>query len=353
MDRPIPNIKCRNCGSALPEGARFCPQCAQKNTDGRLSFGELMANFFDTAFNIDNRIFQTLAALLVPGKLTGDYFSGKQIRYYHPMRLFIVSASLFLVFVTILLNDIGIKEADFMVKKAEAFRYKKEFFHQLDTVMNEVRTRYPGKQTAMAFDSLAVRMGGKEGLELEDSITMASWSFGGAPGSIITKIPTEDFARLSEKELVEKYYEGDDFLGRHLFMQSLRVMKSTRGFIFYMISNVIWMVLIMMPMSALALKLLYIRRSYLYYEHLLFSFHVHTFIFLLLAFQLFLEWWIDWSGAGWFNLIIPVYVLLAMKHFYGQGWGKTILKFFIATFFYLFILLLALFLLTLSSVFLF
>lgn len=89
MENETTTQNCRNCGHPLPEGANYCPQCSQKNHDGRLSFREMAVEMVSTIFNLDNKIFRSFLALLVPGKLTVDYFEGKHVRYYHPLRLFL------------------------------------------------------------------------------------------------------------------------------------------------------------------------------------------------------------------------------------------------------------------------
>ncbi|MCC6724563.1 MAG: DUF3667 domain-containing protein, partial [Saprospiraceae bacterium] len=88
MENEQPIRHCRNCDAPLPEQAVYCTQCSQKDHDGRYSFSEMMAELFTTVLNIDSIAIRTARALAIPGKLTQDYFDGKHIRYYRPIKLF-------------------------------------------------------------------------------------------------------------------------------------------------------------------------------------------------------------------------------------------------------------------------
>ena len=85
------------------------------------------------------------------------------------------------------------------------------------------------------------------------------------------------------------------------------------------------------------MRLIYFRQHRLYVEHLVFVLHTHTFFFLLFG-TIFavdavaqslgtkipmLEVPITWLIA---TGIVTFYNVLAYKRFYGQGWGKTLVK---------------------------
>ena len=99
-----------------------------------------------------------------------------------------------------------------------------------------------------------------------------------------------------------------------------------------------YLLFVSLPLYALFLKLLYIRhrKEYFFADHGVFLIHLYifTFLFLLLYFGLDkLEDTTHWSAIGYIEgilfLIGIFYTIKAMKNFYRQGWGKTILKFII------------------------
>jgi hypothetical protein len=108
----------------------------------------------------------------------------------------------------------------------------------------------------------------------------------------------------------------------------------------YILNQSVWMMLLLMPFLAILLKLPYIRRAYYYVEHLIFSFHTHTFVFVLLITLILLG---SWPPAGpymeqlWLGgfLLVEVYFFMALRRVYRQGAVKTFLKFGLLNMFYL------------------
>ena len=96
-----------------------------------------------------------------------------------------------------------------------------------------------------------------------------------------------------------------------------------------------YMLFISLPFFAMILKLLFIRRKQFYFsDHAVFTLYHYIFSFILLLFVFFLRWLDDVAGGWFFNTIEILvilwggfYLLLAMKRFYKQGWGKTLFKF--------------------------
>jgi len=112
-----------------------------------------------------------------------------------------------------------------------------------------------------------------------------------------------------------------------------------RWFIDTFTSNMPKAMFVLLPLFAFLLKLLYARRERYYGEHLVFALHTHAFAFFAFAaLALFLsvtgeaESYEGWAraavGAVVLGLVlsVPVYILVALKRVYGQGWVKTVLK---------------------------
>ena len=93
-------------------------------------------------------------------------------------------------------------------------------------------------------------------------------------------------------------------------------------------------------MAALILKFWYSFAKRFYFEHLIFALHVHVFIFVCLIGLLLLEFsdgvaqgndliWLQeitsWLAIG-LAIWLPLYLLLALKRVYGQGWLMTLFK---------------------------
>ena len=96
--------------------------------------------------------------------------------------------------------------------------------------------------------------------------------------------------------------------------------------------------LLLVPIAALLFSCLYIRREKYYVEHLVFTLHFNAFCFLMIGLVNAVPGRLP---GGVVFLWVVIYLLLALKRNYGQGWGKTILKFGIFSFSYVVLIALA------------
>jgi hypothetical protein len=88
-------------------------------------------------------------------------------------------------------------------------------------------------------------------------------------------------------------------------------------------------IILVVPIFALILKLLYWRRRYI--AHLIFSLHLHSFAFLAILAGLGLDLALNATresgpGNGLAGLVIAVYTFFALRRFSGQGRLLTIVK---------------------------
>lgn len=348
---------CLNCGQHLQADNRFCPACGQKNKSSFVSVREFLGDFFDQLFNLDNRIFRTLAALLLPGKLTAAYFAGRRQPFYHPLRIFIVAAAVMLTVATLLLKNSDLDQMDRLWEKEKVTFYEKQTYNQVDSLNRILKTEFPKAQVAAALDSLKDRFAVGKKISSPDSLDVAAgllFNKGDSNNMRLTvKVAGKDALGMREKELADKY-SISGFWERLFFIQNIRILKAGDQIVYYALGNVIWMMLLMMPLLAMALKLLYIRRGHFLVEHLVFALHTHSFTFILitLAFLTGLLISPD-SVAIWTFIITAIYVLMAMKRYYLQGWIKTGVKYILVNFMYFFLFSIAMLLTAVVSMLLF
>jgi hypothetical protein len=90
----------------------------------------------------------------------------------------------------------------------------------------------------------------------------------------------------------------------------------------------------LLPVYALIFKILYRRQKHLYVDHLVFTLHIQSFAYILIGMVLLIPFaFPEWLGAlrRLTLLVILIYMVLALRRLYMQGWFKTILKSIIAT----------------------
>lgn len=92
-------------------------------------------------------------------------------------------------------------------------------------------------------------------------------------------------------------------------------------------------IFIFLPLFTLFLRFIYIRRKFTYIEHLIFVFHTQTVFFILLTIFYLLNLAAKTDSITWvFSLLFLIYLFIAMKKFYRQGYFKTFFKFLMINF---------------------
>jgi len=88
------NVKhCKNCHSIVE--ARYCPECGQKEKNFQPKFTDFILAMWDDFVSVDAKLLNTFKVLFKPGQYAYDWLAGKQQRYVHPVRLYIVLSILY------------------------------------------------------------------------------------------------------------------------------------------------------------------------------------------------------------------------------------------------------------------
>lgn len=328
---------CRNCHFPLAPDATYCYNCGQKNTTGKISFWGLMDELADAIFNLDSKIFRTIAALFIPGKLTVEYFKGRHKRYVHPFRIFLVLAVVQIAVINFVALDEMEETLTDVVDSEAQKNFQAVFMDSLQHVHEIVLEEHKNNkaQLQLAFDSTFAKMGGTkyDSTNLGYMVIDENWDLDTEELDVARK----DIVEMSDQSLLDKY-EVEGLIPRYLVIQSLRFLKKGGGISEFFMGKLVWMIMLMMPALALVLKLLYIRRKRFYVEHLIFSFHYHAFAFLALSLGILLD------GNGDEYIFIPIalggmviYLYLAMRRVYQQGHFKTFIKFSVLNWSYTFL----------------
>jgi len=236
---------------------------------------------------------------------------------------------------------INFDEKNTLEEQIEKEAYAIAFLEEIDTLSGQI-VLFQDETAKAALDSLKELI--EHGIEKDTfDITL---------GGEEKHIEHRDIVTLNGRELVEKY-EIKGFWYQIMAKQMLHFVHDQTGFSRQLVNNFPLMVLAMMPFLALFMKLLYIRRNRFYVEHLVLNFHHHAFAFFILSLLFMLP-------IGFMKfMIVPVIIIvfiflyLTMKRYYGQGYGKTFLKFVAFNVFYLFSFLAVLMITLIISFFLF
>ena len=321
------NKHCRNCDHPISDEVKYCPNCSQKNSDGKVPVWEFLQDFFTNLLDIDSKLFLTFFALFIPGKLTVEYFKGKHKSYASPVRLFLYAGITLFAVVIAITQDVDFGGGqDYYSKRAERIRLKKVVNDNIKRYQQTFQDTSQYNQSDSLCNWINKDLGS---VSNKDSVQL-----GEVLGkSKVTKIATQDFSDLTVDSILAKYNVPDGFQSI-MVSQQIKTMKDGRGLFHYFIAKLPIMIFFMMPFLALILKVLYARHNFYFVEHLVFSFHYHTFAFIITLVLVLVGKYFHGLLIAAFILSIFIYQFLAMRRFYNQGFLKSFLKFSILNFTY-------------------
>jgi hypothetical protein len=382
---PSPALMCANCETVLQ--GEFCHGCGQSIHSVLRPVSHMLEDAGDIFFHMDERIVHTVPPLYTkPGFLTLEYFSGRRVRYIAPFRLMFVFSLLSFFFMHLAINNVkfGATEGgdkDTMAQFAAAATaddvhelYRTEVRSLLST---ENDPNVPGVVKAamgpvqgMLRDAANRRLaelkappiaapgsGGEDDVKLKHANVLVFGSDAKNMRFDVHWLPAAVNARLNDGlerlrlNLVQASNPGPQ--------QKEAIHRMFEGF-FGVLPQTMF---IMVPVFALVLKGFYVFRRRLYVEHLIVALHSHAFLFLSLMLLTLLGFarnaiapHLGLAGtaitlvevAMW--IWMPVYLLIMQKRVYRQGWGMTILKYWLIGSVYFWLLMIALFVATIIGV---
>jgi hypothetical protein len=153
---------------------------------------------------------------------------------------------------------------------------------------------------------------------------------------------------LTEDEIIDSVAQGQPLsrTQRYATSQGIRIMRADKAQVgTYVVKNLPIMMLILIPVFAGILKLLYIRRDKLYIHHIIHALHLHSFAYLIYGLTLIITYFYIASDAtsslvnSSIFVLVSTYAYISFLRVYKQHWFKTLVKFNIVGFIYLNIIL--------------
>jgi hypothetical protein len=331
----------------------YCGQCGQPAIDYRRSFGQVLVDVLNEFLNWDSKFFATIALLIVkPWRLTNEFVAGHRVRYVHPLRLYLLASILFFFAVNFGARGIRFDPTKFPdEKRAEVAAAIADKRGEIEAELSkENLTPEQRQKVQQALDYLTKPSATTTPTPEETpSPTPAPSASPTAESGQQTYGPVGDrpfvvFDNAKSTTPFERWIEGraKEKMGEHGTKMGL--------FISTLFSNLPYMMLCCIPLFALVLKVLYIRRRLFYIDHLIYALHIHTFfyagIMLSVLATIGLNHFAPGAITGW--LIAPLWItfvtqiFLSIRYVYRQGWFFSIFKFLFGGFVYLIVLLTAL-----------
>ncbi len=320
---------CLNCKTELQ--GRYCHVCGQENIEPKETLWGLISHFFYDITHFDGKFFSTTKFLVTrPGFLSTEYVSGRRSAYLHPIRMYVFSSAIFFLIFFSLYNpgslNISDNESLSGLDSAGLAQAKKIELANADTYKDSLSIEKKYKQ----FNKWATGYTENKDQGLNISLfNSGPYSNTHQYDSIQHSLPENNrdgwFKRMLTHrglELNRKYSQNREEFKKDLVEKFMHSFPS--------------MLFVSLPLYALFLKLLYVRRrkQFFYVDHVIFLIHLYIFTFLLLL-VFFGMIKLGAVAQGWWLTLLKIalivygiyYAYKAMRNFYKQGGGKTFLKF--------------------------
>ncbi len=332
---------CLNCNTEVV--GKYCHVCGQENIEPKESAWHLITHFFNDVTHFDGKFFSSLKYLILkPGFLSSEYLKGRRASYLHPIRMYVFTS--FVFFLIVFLNAGHHEVQDPQEMKAEYVQEKDSLLAELKAETDSARHEKILRKLDRVNRGI-IKMREIEQIKTYDGIDTTGFARSKNTDAAFT-VNDRDYRNMKEYDSIQKQLpaeERDGWFMRQVAKRGMEINKKVayNGDEFMdklkenMIHSVPKVMFISLPLVALLLQLLYIRRKdFFYVSHGIFIIHVYIAIFILILVTYLFGWLKDvssWSLFNWlsgFTIIGMFYYLYkAMRNFYQQGRGKTVMKF--------------------------
>lgn len=322
-------VTCKNCENNYDSSFQFCPYCGQKSND-ELTLGVLFYNTISNYFSFDARFFKSYIPLMFrPGYLAKKFVEGKRLLYLHPAQMYLFISVIFFFLFSIITRE-STQQFDTALKKG---------IHQTETVMDSIQTQVltdsvKAKNVLKTLKDNNVPVGAIKDYKELDSLLKSnkkdmklntSFNFNER------KIDSLIALNASDSEIYKAMGLNDDagFLKRKFYAQILKFYKQRNGgsILQAFLDSIPIAMFILLPIFALLLKLFYFNKGR-FSHHLVFTFYYFSFLFMLFSLMILVGFF--WKLPGILSTLIIlsafVYLFLAAKHFYRQGYFLSLIK---------------------------
>jgi Protein of unknown function (DUF3667) len=328
-ERGAAAAKCRNCGA--PMIGAYCAVCGQERDGHRRSLFKLLHDLFEEIVSFDSRVLRTIVALLVePGELPLAFNEGRSRRYMPAIRLYLFVSLLF--FLTLSATGMALVQIE-LQEVPNAYTVK-------SLPNGDVVVVSHGK-ASNPIPAKVVREDTEKSLSpgVHSGLTTGVHFFGGI-GQFHQRITPQGWARIAQVKASVLRAVGNDrhgWMARNALATIEKLARDPAALNAPLTTWIPRVFFLLLPLFATLLALFYVRqrRQFYFVDHLVFSLSIHTFVFAILILAIGAAQLLAGGVvAEIIFLSIGVYLFIALKRFYRQGWIITTVKFGVISFVY-------------------
>jgi hypothetical protein len=305
---------CLNCGTIV--AGKYCQSCGQENAEPKDTVFGLVQHFLYDITHFDGMFFSSLKLLLFkPGMLTRKYIEGKRAGYLNPIKMYVFTSAIFFIIFFNFLNPVSAFKDDSATTKLNELKETREDLIQtrdssFDRINKPAMERAISR-TDSSIASLAIlaeeeKLNGIDTKKLKDSIlvrtprigvsidsgNLRSKATGGSgflEGLTFTNVQAY---QAYQHELPDN--EKDKTLKKAVVYRMIKIrgqgeedrMEPVRALFDRFFHAFPQLLFVSLPIVALILNLLYIRRKqFSYVDHVIFTIHLFCAAFIFILFM--------------------------------------------------------------------
>ena len=356
--------ECLNCKHPLDLSDVYCSYCGQLNTTKSLKLTDFFGEFIGSIITYDSKFRYTVKDLLFrPGVITRNYVKGQRLKYANPFRFFLSVSIIYFIVQGLITTITG--ESNFFENQVDGDGPNLEMgptgdnlkiFTTIDSSKVDSATLKNVSNLDSIFaendvpkqsevDSIIKKAVKKDSVQTyeyisEEHLDTLNWSIGVVERFVLYY----DFYKTTEigdpvTALDSLKHENTRF-NRWAYQKNEafeQIQKNPADFLTYLLEKTPFFVFFFTPVFAFFFWLIYSKKKYTYMEHMIFIFHIFSFIFLAMLILVLPEtiFNLDILSGILFAFIGPFYFYKALRNFYKQSRIITIIKFLFLNFVFL------------------
>lgn len=331
---------CLNCNAIV--AGRFCQVCGQENIETHETFRHLAGHFISDIFHFDGMFFSTSKYLLFkPGFLTHEYVRGRRASYLNPIKMYVfISAIFFLYFLTVYNSALKVSVNETQEKSAAGIM--RELLEDKNDILNSMKDNGTPSWVKSRLPNALQQVNNNIAMLQQDSTRKFQVLADMKSTSVFS---TNDYRSEREYDSIQKTMPDtlkDNWIKQKFERKNIEISNRFRENKSEMSSRLLesffhhfpQTLFISLPLFALMLQLLYIRRKQFFYaNHIIYTVHLYCAVFVFFFVLLLLNQAADVNYFGWLKwvqgavfLYMTWYTYAALRRYYGQSRGKTFLK---------------------------
>ena len=305
-------VFCPNCGQQ--KQSRFCAICGQNDRDYNRSTLSIIRSFISETLEMDSRFLQTAKDMFCsPGKLTLEFRRNRRATYSSPVKLYLLTSILYFFVFSMVVDfapPFGRGEFKGPPPRVDVIPVDEQDV-DLDATIAEIRKH------------------------LEPDIFRKLIEIRKRPDGAISKIVLNQFLKNISGDYVQRRFTPFLLGALVNFLHTPDIVLEL-----YM-DNMPLCMLVLMPWYAILLKLLYLSSKTPFAHHIIFTIHIFSLSFVVLTGGMLLDQLLEKTGILGGSMLIScivayliIYVVIALRVNFQQGWLLTISKFIGLSFFF-------------------